>query len=75
MSRYIIGFVAGFTTATYSSKKMFYYFQYYLPEYLNPMIEQPVNTSTNDHHWRKAHEERKERNKKYYNDLRIKINE
>lgn len=74
MSRYIVVFLSGYSITMYS-KKLFYYGQYYLPESLNPMIEQPVNTSINDHVWKKAHEERIERNKKYYNDLLIKMHE
>ncbi len=75
MSRYIIGFLAGYTASVYTSKKLFYYGQYYMPGSLNPSIQQPIETSVNDHHWREAEELRCEKNKKYYNDLLIKINE
>ena len=74
MSRYIVGFLLGYSIG-FMGHKVSYYGQYYLPKSLNPMIIKPIESSICDSHWRMHVEECEKKNKDYYDDLRKKINE
>ncbi len=72
----LLAFCLGYTTAAFFHPKPLYYALYYMPSSWNPDVEQPRYYQPGSNWQFRAEEEaKKERNEKYYADLRAKMHE